>query len=231
MGHYRAMVDLMGHRNLGDKTLLYLVDGLFGGYYWESEPRLWKTPPFGDGTNGDWPSSLLVSQDPVAIDSVGYDLLLNEWPAVVRNGTGAANSLQGGAEDYIHEAALANSPVSGTFYDPERDGTAMSSLGVHEHWNNAIDRQYSRNLGLSNGIELVYAKMTNFAPRLALRSAGTGFTVSWPSSKVGYQLQSAGAIPSAMSWTNVPGTPGLFQAQWIVTNTFSGDSKFYRLIK
>ena len=26
---------------------------------------------------------------------------------------------------------------------------------MHEHWNNAVDRQYSRNLGLTNGIELV----------------------------------------------------------------------------
>jgi hypothetical protein len=29
------------------------------------------------------------------------------------------------------------------------------SLGVHEHWNNATDRKYSRNLGKNEGIELV----------------------------------------------------------------------------
>ena len=28
-------------------------------------------------------------------------------------------------------------------------------LGVHEHWNNPVDKQYSRNLGTGNGIELV----------------------------------------------------------------------------
>ena len=231
MGHYRALVDLMGHRNLGGKTLLYLVDGLFGGYYWESQPFPWKTPPFANGTNGDWPSSLLLSQDPVAIDSVGYDLLLNEWPQVVNNGTGATNSLQGGAEDYLHEAALADAPPSGTLYDPERDGSGMTSLGVHEHWNNAIDKQYSRNLGQTNGIELVYAKLSKSPPRLTLRSNASGFTVSWPSSQIGFRLQSASTISSPMNWETLTDTPPIFQAQYVVSNDFSGGSRFYRLIK
>jgi hypothetical protein len=55
----------------------------------------------------------------------------------------------------LHEAALADNPPSGTFYDPEDDGTAMASLGVHEHWNNPADKQYSRNLGIGAGIELI----------------------------------------------------------------------------
>lgn len=38
-------------------------------------------------------------------------------------------------------------------------GTEMpTSLGVHEHWNNATDKQYSRNLGTGNGIELISYK-------------------------------------------------------------------------
>ena len=31
----------------------------------------------------------------------------------------------------------------------------MNSLGVHEHWNNPTDKQYSRDLGAGNGIELI----------------------------------------------------------------------------
>ena len=58
-------------------------------------------------------------------------------------------------DNYLHEAALAAKPPSGTVYDPERDGRPLASLGVHEHWNNAADRQYSRNLGKKEGIELV----------------------------------------------------------------------------
>ncbi|OHB60253.1 MAG: hypothetical protein A2167_02135 [Planctomycetes bacterium RBG_13_46_10] len=60
-----------------------------------------------------------------------------------------------GADDYLHEAAEANDPPSGTFYDPENDGIQVESLGVHEHWNNPVDKQYSRNLGSGSGIELL----------------------------------------------------------------------------
>lgn len=150
-GHYRAHIDITGHPHLGGKTLLYLIDGLYGGYYWEGMPFRWYMEPFG----GDWPSSLFASQDPVAIDSVAYDFLLQEWPDIVTGGTGASGSLEGGAEDYLHEAALAYNPPSGTFYDPNNDGIGLASLGVHEHWNNPVDKQYSRNLETGDGIELV----------------------------------------------------------------------------
>ena len=151
IGYYRALVDLMGHAELGGKTVLHLIDGLYGGYYWEGTPYKWNMLPFDD----NWPSSLFASQDPVAIDSVAYDFLHEEWPNVVEDGNGDPGSLEGGAEDYLHEAALANDPPSGTFYDPENDGTVMDSLGVHEHWNNPTDKQYSRNLGTGDGIELI----------------------------------------------------------------------------
>ena len=82
----------------------------------------------------------------MAIDSVGLDILRNE--------PGAAR-VSGNADNYMHEAALANNPPSGTRYDPEGDGTVLESLGVHEHWNNSVDRKYSQNLGTGNGIELV----------------------------------------------------------------------------
>lgn len=150
-GYYRALVDLMGHTDLGGKTVLYLIDGLYGGYYWEGTPYKWNMSPF----NGDWPSSLFASQDPVAIDSVAYDFLREEWPNVVEDGQSGPGGLEGGAQDYLHEAALAHDPPSGTFYDPENDGMAMASLGVHEHWNNPEDKQYSRNLGTGDGIELI----------------------------------------------------------------------------
>ena len=46
-------------------------------------------------------------------------------------------------------------PPFGTVYDPERDGTRLTSLGTSEHWNNATDKKYSRNLKTGKGIELV----------------------------------------------------------------------------
>ena len=143
MGQYRALTDLMGHEGIGGKTLLYLVDGLFGGKGWNSIPSVWSMSPF----DGDWPSSLFISMDAVAIDSVARDFLSEQWPEHVL--------MYEGVEDYLHEAALAGNPPSGTIYDPEGDGSPLTSLGVHEHWNNADDKQYSRNLDIGDGIELV----------------------------------------------------------------------------
>jgi hypothetical protein len=144
-GRYRALVDLMGHAHTGGKTLLYLIDGLYPGVHpIEDSPRRWFTPPF----NGQWASSLLASQDPVAIDSVAFDFLWAEWNNFPH---------MSGADDYLHEAALAHNPPSGTFYDADHatNTTRLASLGVHEHWDNLQNKQYSRNLGTGEGIELV----------------------------------------------------------------------------
>jgi hypothetical protein len=146
---YRDQVDLMGHAHLGGKTVLYLIDGLFAGVHpIDDAPRRWNSPPF----QGNWTSSLLASQDQVAIDSVGLDFLRAEWDD---------HPHQLGADDYLHEAALAENPPSGTFYDPDhaKGEKRLSSLGVHEHWNNPQDKKYSRNLGIGEGIELVAAEM------------------------------------------------------------------------
>ena len=142
---YREQVDLMGHSQLGGKTVLYLIDGLFTGKHpVETAPRKMDLPPF----SGDWPKSLFGSQDPVAIDSVGFDFLRVEFIDTPR---------RPGVDSYLHEAALADSPPSGTFYDPDhaQGVRRLASLGVHEHWNNPTEKKYSRNLGKPEGIELI----------------------------------------------------------------------------
>ncbi|MEI2688266.1 MAG: DUF362 domain-containing protein [Anaerolineae bacterium] len=146
MGQYRPLVDLNGHAQMGGKTLLYLVDAIYGGKGWAGVPAKWAMAPF----NNNWPGSLFLSMDQVAIDSVGFDFLSQQWPDLALGNEGV--------QDYLHEMALANNPPSGTFYDPERDGTRLASQGVHEHWNNPTDKQYSRNLGTGNGIELVQVR-------------------------------------------------------------------------
>jgi len=138
MQQYRCLVDLMGHPELGGKTLLCLVDALFAGIGWDGQPVEWEMAPF----NGDWPSSIFVSMDQVAVDSVGFDFLYEEWSNYPH---------MSGADDYLHEAALANDPCSGATYDPNNDGGPIESLGVHEHWNNATDKQYTRDLDPENG--------------------------------------------------------------------------------
>ena len=152
MGHYRPLVDLLGSQRLGGKTVLYLVDAIFAGKNYTAVPSRWVLAPFGN----NWPSSIFVSMDPVAMDSVAFDFLSQQWPDQVLQ--------YEGTQDYLHEAALADNPPSGTIYDPEHDGTSMASLGVHEHWNNPTDKQYTRNLGIGNGIELVYLNSSPVEP-------------------------------------------------------------------
>ena len=147
-GIYRPLVDLMAHAHFGGKTVLYLVDGLYSGKHpIDKVPRRWSSHPFG----GDWTSSMLASQDPVAIDSVGFDFIRAEWDDYPR---------AVGVDDYLHEAAQADNPPSGTFYDPDHAGNVkrLTSQGVHEHWNNPQDKKYSCNLGTGNGIELIAVK-------------------------------------------------------------------------
>jgi hypothetical protein len=140
MGSYNCLVDLIAHNHLGAKTLLFMVDGLYASEH--NMGGVVKYKSFGD----HWASSMFLSQDPVAIDSVALDFVRNE----PNN-----EECRGKPENYLHEAALAEKPPSGTVYDPDRDGKPVTSLGVHEHWNNSTDRQYSRNLGKRDGIELV----------------------------------------------------------------------------
>lgn len=132
MGTYNALVDLMGHKELGGKTILFLGECIRFKY--------WSAPPF----NGGPASSLFMSQDIVAIESVLLDFLRSE--GAVPAGT---------PDNYLHEAAQADNPPSGTVYDPENDAIPLKSLGVHEHWNNSTNKQYTRNLGTGEGIELI----------------------------------------------------------------------------
>ena len=147
---YNGLVDLNGHPQTGGKTMLYLIDALYATQH--NEFRLapvckWQSAPF----NGNWTASLFASQNGVAIDSVALDFLRNE-PTLATIVTGAV-------DNYLHEMALANQAPSKTRYEPAKDGKALGSLGVHEHWNNATDKKYSRNLGKDAGIELVEARL------------------------------------------------------------------------
>jgi len=152
-GLYRVQVDLMGHSLLGAKNLLYLMDALWATDYELDPPVKWNMPPF----NGNWMSSIFISLDPVAIESVGYDFLRAEFTPSRGLHTYAQMS---GTDDYLHQAADSTSWPSGIVYDPDSTATPIASLGTHEHWDNAVDKRYSRDLGAGNGIELIRLPQT-----------------------------------------------------------------------
>ncbi len=153
---YRVLVDLMGSKYLGQNTLLYIVDGLYGGGASETMgPVRYLTPPF----NNDWTNSIFISQDQVALESVCCDFLRNEWNGINKHSS-TNNGIENGpswygVDDYLHQAADPSNWPEGIKYDPDNSGTPLTSLGTHEHWNNPDLKQYSRNLGLNIGIELV----------------------------------------------------------------------------
>lgn len=150
-GDYSVLVDLVAHAHLGGKTVLYLLDGLLTAtgesVSLTADAARWSMPPF----NGGFSASLFASQDPVAVDSVGADFLTSEPNMLERNPVLSGNA---GVENYLHEAAAAPHSPSGTRYE-DGLGRAVESLGVHEHWNNAFEKAYGRNLGKPEGIELV----------------------------------------------------------------------------
>ena len=144
---YSVYPDFIGHKDLGGKTVLYLIDGVYSNKLLNGLPNSkWTLLPF----NNEWMGSLFASQDPVAIESVVLDFALTAWPD-------APDMMY--SDHAMEEMALANNPPSGTVYDPERDGTPLSSLGTTEHWNNSTDKKYSRNLKTGDGIELIYQKV------------------------------------------------------------------------
>ena len=150
---YRVLVDLMGHKKLGGNAMLYVVDGLWGGSGANLKPVKFKMAPF----NNDWPSSIFISQDPIALESVCYDIIKAEFTSDKHAET---YPQMVGVDDHLHQAADSADWPPGVRYDPENDGTVLGSLGVHEHWNNAVAMEYSRNLGTGNGIELVKLNTT-----------------------------------------------------------------------
>jgi hypothetical protein len=134
--------------------MLYVLDGLYAtqtNVRDVTERDRWRRT-----FNGEWSAMLLMSQDAVAIDSVGLDFLRAEFRDNL-GFSGAAAFPKGSivnCDNYLHEAAQGRNAQLGA-YRP--NGQEIGSLGVHEHWNNEHDRQYSRNLDArrGKGIELV----------------------------------------------------------------------------
>jgi hypothetical protein len=145
---YRHLVDYIGHEHLGGKTMLNIVDGIWAGRSWEGWVEKWQMEPFND----DYPSSLFLSQDNLAIESVCFDFLLTEYEDKPSN---QQYPYFEGTADYLYQAADPANWASGITYDPEGDGSPLGSLGVYEHWNNATDKQYTRDLETGDGIELI----------------------------------------------------------------------------
>ncbi len=160
---YSPIVDLAASPNLGAKTILYVLDGLYCARRHQSYPLHFPNPPFNNRVapyeNPDWPASILASQDGVALDSVGLDILYAQTKNNEDENHHPRILIRENADDYLQEEALADHPPSGTAY--RQNGKLVTSLGVFEHWDSDATRQYSRNKDprKGKGIELLYIPM------------------------------------------------------------------------
>ena len=68
-------------------------------------------------------------------------------------------------------------------------------------------------------------------PSLTSRRSGNEVFISWATNATGFTLQSTLQLTPLATWANVTNVPARVGAQWIVTNTASGSTKFYRLRK
>jgi uncharacterized protein (DUF362 family) len=161
---YSPIVDLAASPNLGAKTILFVLDGLYCGRRHMSFPLHFPNAPFHNRVepyaNPDWPASILASLDGVALDSVGLDILYSQTKNNKDANQHPRIMLRENAEDYLLEEALAENPPSGTAY--RQNGKPVASLGVFEHWDSDVSRKYSRNKDPHHGkgIELIYLPVT-----------------------------------------------------------------------
>ena len=134
---YKTFVDWMTHKDMGQKALLFLIDGTYGSRDVNGAPNpKWMKQPF----CGDWACSLIVSQDEVGCVAVGMDLIIGEWPEFQRLNY---------CDEYLREAASLPNAPSGTVY--KQQGKPVGKpVGLFEHWNK--DHQYTK-------IDLRYKKL------------------------------------------------------------------------
>ncbi len=133
---YKTFVDFIAHKDLGQKTLLFLIDGTYGSRDVNGAPApKWMKEPF----NREWACSIIASQDELACDAVAMDILIGEWPEF-----GSLNY----CDEYLREAAMIPHAPSGTVY--KQEGKPLDKpLGLFEHWNNQKERKYTK-------IDLIY---------------------------------------------------------------------------
>jgi hypothetical protein len=219
-GLYRVLVDLMGWKLIREKNLIFIMDALWSAGWELDAPSKWQNPPFND----DWSSSIFISQDPVAIESVGYDFLRTEYTA--ENHPDNTYPQLEGADDHLEQAADSDNWPSGIEYDPEDDGTAIPSLGVHEHWNNEIARQYSRNLGGVYGIELLKI-FPGSSPYITVISPNGGeewnvdslYDITWTSGGTSGNVKIEYSTNNGGSWNEeIASTPDDGSYSWTIPN-------------
>jgi hypothetical protein len=93
--------------------------------------------------------------------------------------------------------------------------------------NGGLFSSLAYNYGTPPGL---YAISTLFPPKLSATLAGNHFVISWPTNyAAGLSLQATPALGASASWNPVIPGPTLVGSNWVVTNTVSNGSRYFRL--
>lgn len=162
---YNYLVDILGHPQIRNKTVLYIVDAFYTGNI-QNQITPWQQ------YRGKYASSLFMSQDVIALESVCLD-----W---MRSEPSNSKYLNGNVDNWLHEAAQAGSPPSGMIYNPGAEELPLESLGVHEHFNSWGAKQYSRNLETGDGIELYTVNLSVGIYERTAKESNVRFKPNYP---------------------------------------------------
>ncbi|MFT3753297.1 MAG: DUF362 domain-containing protein [Paludibacter sp.] len=159
---WSPLVDLAASPNLGGKTILYVLDGLYCGRKWRCYPTHFPNYPFNNKVepyeNPEWPACVLASFDGVAIQSVGLDMMYAQSKNNLESSYHNVPRIlvRENADDFLREMAAPQNAPSGVKY--MQGGKPVKSLGVFEHWDSDSTMRYSRNLNpkKGKGIEFIF---------------------------------------------------------------------------
>jgi len=137
-------------------------------------------------------------------------------------------------------APFAIDPVqSSDYYYSNSQGMAVDSAGnlyVANYYDGTVikfDKNgngsvFATNLDTPESIAIKRDTIAPFIPTLTINRSGTNIILSWPLVASAYNLQSKTNLATG-NWLTVPGTRGTNLTSFLVTNSITGSTKFFRL--
>jgi hypothetical protein len=181
----------------------------------------------GDGQNGN--------QLEAATNAVSF----NQWHLV----TAGVNRPAGTAQLYVDGNSLASGTQVVTDFSNNSDMQLGRFTGGSFPFNGSIDEARIQS-GLcssnwiwasymtvvSNAVLEDYSTVTQQPPVMSIAGGGTGATLTWPASGVGFTLYTTTNLAPPVTWTLTTNEPTLTNNQWQIALPADGSSvRFYRL--
>lgn len=94
---------------------------------------------------------------------------------------------------------------------------------------NPADRNTATIAPPYTNLEAFLSGLHGIPPTLGFVRLGNTIVLSWPTNATGFTLESATNFGAATVWSSNPPAPVVFGSNYVVTNSMSGNQKFYRL--